>query len=69
MEYYKRVTSRGYELTLTRDSGSESDHTVFKWEFGLDATGIAALIRSVDLATNEGKMASSIGLKRKRTKS
>lgn len=68
MDYYKRSTCQGYELKLTRASGSESDHTVFEWEFTLDASGLAALIRSVDLATNEGKMAMSIGLKRKRTK-
>lgn len=66
MQFYKRGTCKGYELTLTRDSGPESDHTVFEWEFNLDASGLAALIRSVDTATNEGKMASAIGLKRKR---
>lgn len=64
MDYYKRSTGKGYELTLTRSSGAEGDHTVFEWEFTLDASGLAALIRSVDLATSERKMANSIGRKR-----
>ena len=66
MVYHKRGTCQAYELTITRGSGAESDHTVFEWIFRLDASGLAALIRSVDTATNEGKMASAIGLKRKR---
>ncbi len=67
MKFHKVGTLERYDLTVTRADGSESDHTVFRWEFNLDATGLAALIRSVDLATNESKMARSIGLKRKRT--
>ncbi|MCH8852469.1 MAG: hypothetical protein IID41_07400 [Planctomycetes bacterium] len=64
MDFNKECgVGRTYELTITRPGNEDS---VYAWRFCLDATGLAALIRSIDVATNEGKMARSIGLRRKR---
>lgn len=64
MEFWKGNTTKTYDLEITRRTGD--DLKVFSWTFTLDATGLAALIRTVETATNEGKMARSIGLRRKR---
>ncbi len=66
MKFYKSDTRQSYDLTITRRTDPAGNDKVFEWHLNLDATGLAALIRSVDTATNEGKMASAIGLKRKR---
>ena len=64
MEFWKDTTVQTYDLEIARRTDDE--HKAFSWSFSLDATGLAALIRSVETATNEGKMARSIGLRRKR---
>ena len=68
MEFSRSRTGCTYNLTIKRFQGDENKDEVFNWRFQLDASGLAALVRSVDSATSEAKMARSIGLKRKRTK-
>ncbi len=70
MNYTKwSVGSDHYQLSITRvRGGGLTEENVFCWGLNLDASGVAALIRSVDLATTEFNMARSIGLRRKRPK-
>lgn len=66
MQYRKYCSpAEQYELQLRR---SANDRVIHEWVLRLDATGLAALLRSVDLATNEGQAARSIGLRRKKPK-
>lgn len=63
MEHYKLSRTHWYDLTIDKQ---DCENEVYQWRLCLDASGLAALIRSVDLATNEGKMARVIGLRRKK---
>ncbi len=54
-----------YRLDLIRES---DESVVVTHEFRADSTGLAGLIRSIDLATNEGKVARAIGLRTKKRK-
>lgn len=66
MQYEKAHSSSGkYRLRIEHTG---SDRIVYEWGLWLDATGLAAILRSVDLATNEGQAARSIGLRRKKPK-
>lgn len=50
-----------YIVSIHRRDGND---TIFEWLMWADPSGVAALIRSIDLATNEANLARSIGLKR-----
>ena len=55
-----------YRVDVVRDHDEE---VVDSHIFHVDSSGLAGLIRSIDLATNEGKIARAIGLRaKKRTK-
>ncbi len=66
MQYSKAAGAGWYNLIIQRDDTEASE--IYKFMLYLDASGLAALIRSVDLATNEGQMARAIGLPRSRRK-
>jgi len=70
MQHNKQDSLRGwYKVIIQRETKVEEDKLKIQQCFlYLDATGLAALIRSLDVATNEGVMARSIGLRRKKKK-
>lgn len=63
---YKRTEySRGYHVEIRRDGGKE---VIASWFAHASPSGLAGLIRAIDLATNEAKVARALGLGRKRPK-
>lgn len=70
MKYRKSDTQSRYVIQIREHSyGSlEPKEFVLSTTVWTDWSGLAGLIRSVDLATNEAKVARALGLPRKRPK-
>ena len=66
MAYHKPKTNPRHYIVEVRTR--ESSNIVLSFDVWADYTGLAGLLRSVDLATNEGRVAHAVGLRRKRSK-
>lgn len=66
LDYETNALSATVSISVGPRNGVERNICSFK--FDVDPSGVAALIRSVDVATNDNKVPSAIGLRPKKRK-
>lgn len=66
MKYHK--VSGGFPRYRLHLVSLDDARIAASWEFNADLSGLAAVLRSVDLATNDAQVARAIGLRKKRIK-
>ncbi len=64
-DYMTSQRSYAVEIFCLTDG---NEHSVCRMEFQADPSGLAALIRSVDVATNDDRLPRAIGLRAKKKK-